>query len=535
MTFSALKHAAVQTAAPLGPALFLAILSLWVFTRNNDFPLDYHPDERGKVLQLIDPTHTRNFNHPLLMLEAAAAVRDWLHIDNDERANVIAGRWASAALASIAVLALAVAGYYAAGYQGLVICGSMAALCPPLNVYAHFFKEDTALVAGLAVAILGATRLIATDQRSKQGFAAALMGVGCAAALSGKYVGLATVGPCLVTICVAPGFALRPLLLRFVAFAVPAAAGVFAFNVYAFQSLVPPRLIPAALQRMGGEFIDATTGHEGLALSIPNTFSLKVSLSEMMPDVWLFLAFGMVALMARSVFDRSTVVLGFFLLTFGVVLSYSSFPFPRYALPITVLGYFVSGQLIASALRGLKQPRRFKQAMVALCLGLIVALQGTRCWRFDMQFADDSRQRLHEWAARNLPVEATILVEDYTALDGPGDPWRHPDQATIQARVLRARSAADLGKSIGQLKAAGIDYVVVAEPRYERYFRPAIHGGSFGQPEDLTEHQRFYRELFAGADLVWSSAPSPASHAYLDPQLRAYRLSNATTNALKSE
>ncbi|MGC1884812.1 MAG: hypothetical protein WA709_01690, partial [Stellaceae bacterium] len=189
MTFSALKHAAVQTAAPLGPALFLAILSLWVFTRNNDFPLDYHPDERGKVLQLIDPTHTRNFNHPLLMLEAAAAVRDWLHIDNDERANVIAGRWASAALASIAVLTLAVAGYYAAGYQGLVICGSMAALCPPLNVYAHFFKEDTALVAGLAVAILGATRLIATDQRSKQGFAAALMGVGCAAALSGKYVG----------------------------------------------------------------------------------------------------------------------------------------------------------------------------------------------------------------------------------------------------------------------------------------------------------------------------------------------------------
>ena len=118
--------------------------------------------------------------------------------------------------------------------------------------------------------------------------------------------------------------------------------------------------------------------------------------------MWLFLAFGIVVLMARRVFDRSTLVLCFFLLTFGVVLSYSAFPFPRYALPITVLGYFVSGQLIASALRGSKQPRWFKQAMVALCLGLIIALQGTRCWRFDMQFADDSRQRLHEWAARGL-------------------------------------------------------------------------------------------------------------------------------------
>ena len=37
MTFSALKHAAVPTAAPLGPALFLAILSLWVFTETTIF------------------------------------------------------------------------------------------------------------------------------------------------------------------------------------------------------------------------------------------------------------------------------------------------------------------------------------------------------------------------------------------------------------------------------------------------------------------------------------------------------------------
>ena len=431
MTFSVLKHAAVQTAAPLGLALFLAIASLWVFTRNNDFPLDYHPDERGKVLQLIDPSQTRNFNHPLLMLEAAAAVRGWFHLDNDERTNVIAGRWVSAALAAMAVLALAVAGYYSGGYEGLLICGFMAALCPPLNVHAHYFKEDTALIAGLAIAVLGASWLVALAQRSKQWAAAALMGVGCAAATSGKYVGLATLGPCLVAILVAPGFRLRPLLLRFVAFAVPAAAGVLAFNVDAFRNLVPPRLVPAASQRIGDEFIHATIGHEGLALSVPNTFSLEVSLIELMPDVWLFLAFAVVALGPRGVFDRSTVVLGTFVLAFGVVLSYSAFPFPRYALPITVLGYFVAGQLMAFALRGLRQSRQFNQTMFVVCLGLIVAFQGARCWRFDMQFADDSRQRLREWAADH---------DQRTGLGWSRQPLKQQLAAYYRAAATRGRT-----------------------------------------------------------------------------------------------
>jgi hypothetical protein len=154
--------------APFALALLLASASLWMFTRNNDFPLDYHPDEPGKVAQLMHPAQIRNFNHPLLMLEAANVVRIGLGVHNDERAIAIAGRWTSAALAAIAVFALAIAGYFCAGYQGLLMCGAMAALCPALDVYAHFFKEDTALLAGLAVALAGAGRLVGTNHRSAQ-------------------------------------------------------------------------------------------------------------------------------------------------------------------------------------------------------------------------------------------------------------------------------------------------------------------------------------------------------------------------------
>ncbi len=516
--------------APFALALLLASASLWMFTRNNDFPLDYHPDEPGKVAQLMHPAQSRNFNHPLLMLEAANAVRVGLGLHNDERAMAIAGRWTSAALAAIAVFALAIAGYFYAGYQGLLMCGSMAALCPALDVYAHFFKEDTALLAGLAVALAGASRLVATNKRSAQCAAAVVMGTGCAAAISGKYIGLAAVGPCLAAIFLAPRIEPRSLFLRLVAFTIPAVASILTINFRAFENFLLPRLGPAALERIVGEFFHATTGHEELALGVPNIFSLQVSISELMPHVWLFMAIGIASSAPRGLLNRSTAVPGAFLLTFAVVLCYSAFPFPRYALPITVLSYFVAGQLMASGLRRTKQPRWFKQAAFVTCLGLIGATQGAQCWRLNMQFADDSRQRLREWAALHLGEQTAILAEDYTALDGVGDPWRFPRQSRIQAQIVRTGSVSDRAPTIDHLKTAGVDYVVVAEPKYERYFRAGIHSVSHARQEDLLRRQRFYNELFARAELVWSSVPSPPSHAYVNPELRVYRVPDPTAN-----
>ena len=126
-----------------------------------------------------------------------------------------------------------------------------------------------------------------------------------------------------------------------------------------------------------------------------------------------------------------------------------------------------------------------------------------------MQFADDSRQRLREWAALHLGEQTAILAEDYTALDGVGDPWRFPRQSRIQAQIVRTGSVSDRAPTIDHLKTAGVDYVVVAEPKYERYFRPSIHSVPYARQEDLLRRQRFYSELFSRAELVWSSVPSP--------------------------
>ena len=143
---------------PLGAlliALMMACTALWVFTRNNDFPLNSQPEETSKAGQIMSDTQRRNFNHPMLILESANLVRQWFGVPNEMRQMVIAGRSTSAGLAAIGVFALALAGYWGFGFRGLLFGGTIAALCPPLLVYAHYFKEDAALAGGVALAVLG--------------------------------------------------------------------------------------------------------------------------------------------------------------------------------------------------------------------------------------------------------------------------------------------------------------------------------------------------------------------------------------------
>ena len=47
----------------------LFIGALFFYTRHNDFPIFYHPDEETKGVQVV--TGERNFHHPLLLLNTA--------------------------------------------------------------------------------------------------------------------------------------------------------------------------------------------------------------------------------------------------------------------------------------------------------------------------------------------------------------------------------------------------------------------------------------------------------------------------------
>ena len=87
----------IKTVFALLIALAMASVSFHLFTRNNDFPLNYHPDEWTKVEQIASFRQYRNANHPLLMLESANLARQWSNVSrNDELAVAVVGRNTSA-------------------------------------------------------------------------------------------------------------------------------------------------------------------------------------------------------------------------------------------------------------------------------------------------------------------------------------------------------------------------------------------------------------------------------------------------------
>jgi hypothetical protein len=218
-------------------------------------------------------------------------------------------------------------------------------------------------------------------------------------------------------------------------------------------------------------------------------------------------------------------VAGAFLFTFVVALSFNAIPFGRYALPVTVCGYFVTSQLISSTVHDLQRRTRWGWAAMVACAAAVFLLQGQRCLNFVEQFRDDSRQRLHEWVAKNLPSSAMIAADSYTSLGFDGDPVRFPKQPSKPHRVQQIFFAPQLGSSAEQLAASGYTHVAVSRANYHRYFEPGVEGLP-GYEHQFREFRNCYAELFARGYLEWASVPKPSTNAYVNNEIRLYRISH---------
>lgn len=511
-------------------AALMGAFAFHAFTRHNDFPLHYHPDEPSKVEQLRSPTQARNLNHPLLMLEAAHLWMEARETDRDDALAVaIAGRSTSAALASIAVVAFALVGYATAGFIGLAIVGTMAMLCPPLLVYAHFLKEDAALICGIAIVMLGTRWMTLAQSARAQLLAAIVLGAGCAAATSGKFVGVATLVPAAVTLAIAPLSRRWLLPARVVLFALAALGTIVGINARAFDDPWTLTRSERMQETLHENFAHATGHHGGLTLPKPNAFLHGIATSEVMPHAWIFAAIGAAGIViirlrhGRAPFDRWALIMATLAATYAVVLAFNVLPFTRYALPMTVIAYVAAGLLIACVVQRLPPAyHEFRFGVAAGCATIALVAQGTRCYDFNRQFADDSRQRLREWVAANTSRNDRIAADLFTSLATRGDPHRFPNQHPIRPRIERRMYAADVG-TLDALAQRGIRYVAVSHLNYARFFIPGAHGID-DHDEWFAHRQQFYSDLFARGELVWSSTPNPPTHANVNPELRVYRI-----------
>ncbi|MFL6537850.1 MAG: hypothetical protein ACJ8JD_06680, partial [Chthoniobacterales bacterium] len=159
---------------------------LFLYTRHNTFPPEFHADEPPKATQVIERRPT--YRQPLLLITATEFVSRVLNETRSIRQIVFTGRDISAVFAATAILFISLFGYVTFGgsLPAAVAAGVGALSCPQLLLLAHYMKEDTALVFG------GAAFVLALWHNGREGTrrSAALLGIATGVLASAKYIGL---------------------------------------------------------------------------------------------------------------------------------------------------------------------------------------------------------------------------------------------------------------------------------------------------------------------------------------------------------
>ncbi|MDQ3624890.1 MAG: glycosyltransferase family 39 protein [Verrucomicrobiota bacterium] len=486
-------------------ALLLFAACYLLHTRHNHFPYFYHPDEPGKVEQLL--SRDWNYNHPMLLLSTTRLTLDMAGVGSSEQAVVEAGRRVSAAFAAGAVVLLALLAWQWRGWRASIVAGGALALHHQVYELSHYLKEDTALLFGLAAVFLF---VFLFEQRPTL-LRAAGLGAACALAISGKYIGIIALLAALPVLwCAgntrrAKGFA------------------VFSLSLLAALAVVNLPLL-WDLDEFRRSLADETglvvKGQGGMTRRVPHTQYWNVFIDNTTPVMWLLLPVFWVARWRerRSLTLAEWIVIAF-PFVYAVALSFSPKSNDRYFLPATAiftlqaaLGAIDAGRWLVPRLGARIAPAA---AAVALILGQVPS------WlRYESAFQHDDTQELIAWLKRDVPVSAVIAKDNRVRLP---DPQKKKDAARLGAvpqQVLASKFAADLG-SLEELRAKGITHVAVSESDYGRFFLKNLRPQNAGDP-DFARRKLFYERLLREGDLVFKR--DRGTVIYLHPGIHVYRI-----------
>lgn len=511
----------------LAAALWLS--SFFLYTRHIDFPAGFHFNEPAKVDQIRSDGQRLDFNHPLLLLATTRLAIDATGLP-DDRATVLAvGRRVSAAFAATAATAGAFIGLAVGGRGGMIVAWLFVALCPQLLVPAHYLKEDAALLMGLLLSLATIFWLERANHLRMRAVLAALLGVGVAAAISAKYIGVLALPialAALLALVVRARLGPRTgTLLAGVMLSVTLASTLL-FNHWAVQH--PDRFT----RGLNKEYRHATTEHYGVTMARPNTY-LARAVQRQVPGWILALAFTQLLLpwpgKKRRIAEWTAAALavGYF-----AVISCSALPFTRHAAPVIVLAYLLAALAVIRITKLLASRTPAMPALKwlgpAIPTALLLVL-APRALAFTNQFRDDSRYGASEWLARHAQAGELVLADRIVF---PASLWTR-DRARPADMQSIAFAVYDMRKPPAQLAAEGVRYVAVTDISWARYFDPSTRG-SAGEESDFKRKRDWYRALFEGYRPAWSSDASLPSESYTNPEIRIYDLRAPVTGAMAS-
>lgn len=516
-----------------GWSVLLFAVSLTLFVRHHHFPYYYHPDEPGKVEQVI--AGEWNFHHPMLLLGTARAVVELAGVEKREQPVVEAGRWVSATFMAIAVVALSLLAYAWRGWEAAIGTGAALALHHQLYELAHYMKEDSALLAGMALSFL---MMLAISYRPTL-LRAALLGVACGLAISGKYLGIVAVGMAVAVIwkCgirnadLSMGESARgeqstvrnppsafPIFAIFVASLL---AALLVINWPIIQGLATFR------ESFGREIELVTDGQGGLTRRVPHAQYWNIFIDNTTPAIWLLLlVFLHARWQQRRELGLAEILLIAFPFLFAVALSFSPKSNDRYFLPATAFFVLLAamGAVDFARLFPRGAPRRWAAsgAVAVLVLGQLPS------WlRYEQAFQHDDHAALIEWLKKEVPPDAVIARDNRIQLPDPQRKKHAARLGVVPQKVINrdaagkpVRFAADIG-TIEELKARGVTHVAISESDYGRFFLKGLKPQENAKT-DFQRRKTFYEQLWREERLVFDRERGTV--IYLHPGIQVYRL-----------
>ena len=512
---TAVKKLRACCRAPWLAALVLFVCCVVLYTGNNSIPFYYHPDEPGKVDQIVH--RFRNFHHPLLLLTATEMTM-WLGwIERTPQHVVEAGRFVAAVFAAASVACLFLLAFYRAGWLAAVPVGVIAALHAELFKLAHYMKEDPPLMFGLALTFLA----MQIFWREKSTRTLRFLAVACAVAASGKYLGF--IAPLLALPLVwfpncdtLPANKRARLKTFGGAFGIALAVINYSFFIH------PDKLFRSLVRETGG----AVGGHRGLTRSVPHTEYVTTFLIDTTWPIWVF--GGACLLIWIATWRRRNPVdwiVALFPIAYVVMLSFSPKISERYLLPVTTMACFLAGMGIFE-LASLILPSKktwlvaARGLLVASLLALTVKLEMPRLIASYRDYEANDRREFYIWIETHLPKDAVIAQDDRVNLPDLTR-WQHEGEKPLPQKVIGEEFVGDLG-TLDELKKQGVTHVAVCDGTFGRFFAGLTPQSS--RREEFLRRKAFYEQLFKEGQLIWQRPVGAV--IYLRPGLKLYRIAS---------
>ena len=508
--------------------LALFFICFGLYTYNNAYPIYAGFDETSKIQQILDGT--RNFHHPLLMVNAVDSLSSLLRSRNNPSDILWLGRTWSAFAVTLAVLLTAITAYNFNGMLAGFIVGIFLLSNPEFFSSAHLFKEDASLLFGLSLFIL-----CASYYSEKQGvLSATAVAISSAVATSAKYIGILTL-PISVVLVIYCCMASPPTTRAFQKFITHISVLVIMFLITFLlinhQILSSGDMMKSSLKYETGVLLEGRTTSRSAVLNI---FIFKEFINKLtiFGTIYfaLFLLFVVPSKIRFPLWPHHWLVFGF-ALVYGVLLTFSAEVYPRYYLPLSYVFFIVCAYGLLWLVRTIEN----RNATV----GIVVAILGTTIFvipyfaatlgEIPKQPRKDVRYELFLYIKERLPERSTIACDGIVYLPDPARPSRNPRQLALAQRVfsLDWELPIALAGSLQELKQRGVTHVAVAAGSYGRYFGDSVVNGPERRSTQVIRD--FYLELFKTGRLLWKSEAVATVGTIQVPRFALYQIADIGT------